>query len=345
MKNYLLLTNLLICLTAISQTPLEKGDVMVLGVNSNNSCGLANQVDIIFLVFLKDVQTNTTFYLTDNGWAGSNFNTNEGIIKVQRTGGLLPAGSISKIIIDDVGGGTSPGWTLQRQTSANPFNLNTNADQFFIWQGTWNSSGNMTGNFLVSFNTKRTWTSTGAAAENSIFPSTQTCFHQSFHLNENRRYRYYNGPTNSISHGEWFVRILNKDRWKNDITNDMSGCDLFNSNFTLTNIPIQTSIPSQEICKGESLTTLEVVDETNVVLYQWYSNTTPSNTGGSLIPGANNHTYTPPNTAIGTTYYYCVMTIDLPLNGVSNTTDCTFVSNVFKVTVNPNPITSPVTPL
>lgn len=41
--------------------------------------------------------------------------------------------------------------------------------------------------------------------------------------------------------------------------------------------------------------------------YQWYSNTTNSNTGGTLISGASNATYTPSTTTAGTTYYYCIV--------------------------------------
>ncbi len=38
--------------------------------------------------------------------------------------------------------------------------------------------------------------------------------------------------------------------------------------------------------------------------YQWYSNTTYTNTGGTLIPGAQSTTYLPPTQNTGTTYYY-----------------------------------------
>jgi len=40
--------------------------------------------------------------------------------------------------------------------------------------------------------------------------------------------------------------------------------------------------------------------------YQWYSNTTASNVGGTLIPGANAASYTTP-TLTNTSYYYCVV--------------------------------------
>jgi hypothetical protein len=49
---------------------------------------------------------------------------------------------------------------------------------------------------------------------------------------------------------------------------------------------------------------------TNVTSYQWFSNTTNSNTGGIAISGATSSTYTPPSTIaeLGTKYYYCEAT-------------------------------------
>lgn len=46
---------------------------------------------------------------------------------------------------------------------------------------------------------------------------------------------------------------------------------------------------------------------TGDVTYQWYSNTTDSNQGGTAIPNETNATYTPTVTTFGTTYYYCVV--------------------------------------
>ena len=44
------------------------------------------------------------------------------------------------------------------------------------------------------------------------------------------------------------------------------------------------------------------------ITYQWYSNTTNSNNGGTIIEGATSSTYTAPTSTAGTTYYYCVVT-------------------------------------
>ena len=50
------------------------------------------------------------------------------------------------------------------------------------------------------------------------------------------------------------------------------------------------------------------------VTYQWYSNTTNSTEGGTLIADATGTTYTPATDAVGNQYYYCVAT-----NGSSTT--------------------------
>lgn len=47
------------------------------------------------------------------------------------------------------------------------------------------------------------------------------------------------------------------------------------------------------------------------ISYQWYSNTTNSNEGGTKITtNGESNTYTPPVTTAGTTYYYCIATAD-----------------------------------
>jgi len=42
--------------------------------------------------------------------------------------------------------------------------------------------------------------------------------------------------------------------------------------------------------------------------YQWFSNTSNSNSGGALIPSATANSYTPSTAVVGTLYYYCVVT-------------------------------------
>jgi hypothetical protein len=81
--------------------------------------------------------------------------------------------------------------------------------------------------------------------------------------------------------------------------------------------PSSTSVaPSaaQSICQGGASNTLTATSTTTgacgtpTTLYQWYSNTTNSNTvaGATLIAGATSSTFTPPTGTIGTLYYFCV---------------------------------------
>lgn len=54
---------------------------------------------------------------------------------------------------------------------------------------------------------------------------------------------------------------------------------------------------------------VNMVDEDNDELhYQWFYNTANSVDGGTAITGATSKTYTPDITAVGTLYYYCVIT-------------------------------------
>ena len=79
-------------------------------------------------------------------------------------------------------------------------------------------------------------------------------------------------------------------------------------------ISISTQPASADYVTGATVKPLTVVatvsnGEGYTLSYQWYENTTNSNTGGNPISGATTKSYTPtlPSTA-GTTYYYCVVT-------------------------------------
>ncbi|WP_460191316.1 PKD domain-containing protein, partial [Urechidicola sp. KH5] len=66
--------------------------------------------------------------------------------------------------------------------------------------------------------------------------------------------------------------------------------------------------------------------------YQWYSNTTNTNTGGTLIPGATSDSYTPPTSTVGTLYYYVV------ISQSPGSLDCEVVSNTAAVITTTAPI-------
>ncbi|QJX47771.1 T9SS type A sorting domain-containing protein [Hymenobacter taeanensis] len=68
--------------------------------------------------------------------------------------------------------------------------------------------------------------------------------------------------------------------------------------------PTITAQPqSLTACPG-SAASLAVTASAPVTGYQWFSNTSSSNTGGALLPGATGATYAPATAAAGTRYYY-----------------------------------------
>jgi len=77
--------------------------------------------------------------------------------------------------------------------------------------------------------------------------------------------------------------------------------------FNATSISSQTT-PAATYAVGASATALSVNASGAGLTYQWYSNTTASNTGGTLISGAATSSYTPSTTSVGVTYYYCMVT-------------------------------------
>ncbi len=94
-----------------------------------------------------------------------------------------------------------------------------------------------------------------------------------------------------------------------------SNCGTSTSNTVVINvnkataITTQPSTAGQTLCENTSATALSVVATgTGTLGYQWYSNTTGSNTGGTLISGATSSSYTPVTATAGTLYYYVVVT-------------------------------------
>ncbi|MFM1773085.1 MAG: hypothetical protein RLZZ71_2227, partial [Bacteroidota bacterium] len=68
--------------------------------------------------------------------------------------------------------------------------------------------------------------------------------------------------------------------------------------------------------------------------YQWYYNINPVSSGGTLIPGATSSSFVPPANAVGTIYYYCVVTF--PQSTLCNT----IISNNVPAIVVPDPVAS-----
>ena len=77
--------------------------------------------------------------------------------------------------------------------------------------------------------------------------------------------------------------------------------------------------------------------------YQWYSNTSSSNKGGTKISEATSATYSPSISTTGTTYYYCVVTVKNGSDTASATTavvPVTVASQAGSVTISNNKTTA-----
>lgn len=99
------------------------------------------------------------------------------------------------------------------------------------------------------------------------------------------------------------VQASDVGRYRVLITNS-SGAAL--SNYAYLNTVIALQPQSTPACQGTPIT-LETIANGADVTYQWYSNTTNSNTGGTIIPDATSRFYNPPVSTVGITYYFAVV--------------------------------------
>jgi hypothetical protein len=98
------------------------------------------------------------------------------------------------------------------------------------------------------------------------------------------------------------------------------------SNTVYLNAFISLNPSSASVCIN-SAATISASANGGSITYQWYSNTTNSSTGGSIIPGATSSSYAPPTTPAGVKYYYAT--------AITNGQSCTAVStSAAAITVN-----------
>jgi len=107
-------------------------------------------------------------------------------------------------------------------------------------------------------------------------------------------------------------------------------------------IPVIIGQPTGEevVLNGNAMliVTAETADN-GTLSYQWFRNSTNSNTGGTPVSGAIGATFAPDTSTIGTTYYYVVVTNTN--NNVNGTRTSTITGNAVPVSV----ITTPDAPL
>ena len=119
------------------------------------------------------------------------------------------------------------------------------------------------------------------------------------------------------------------------VTPIVDGCTGTPKNLTITINPspaITQQPQSSSVCIDGIPNTLSIAykNGTGIPKFEWYRNSVRDSLSGTLIPTATSETYVPPTNAIGTMYYYCILT--LPSGGCSS-----LISNIATVTVNPLP--------
>ena len=159
-------------------------------------------------------------------------------------------------------------------------------------------------------------------------------------------YQWYRNATNSILGGTAISGATNSNYTPPTatvgtiyyycvITQTGLGCGVTSntSEVKVTPGPTITVQPkSSTVCVNGIATTLDLtyINGTGSVSYEWFSNTINSTSSGSPISVSTSATYTPPTTAVGTTYYYCILTFSS--GGCGSIT-----SQIATVTVTPPP--------
>lgn len=112
-------------------------------------------------------------------------------------------------------------------------------------------------------------------------------------------------PPSTITGTTYYYAVITSSC--ESITSEVSGAFTVNQN---TQVDSQNT-PAQAVCIGLPFNPISVTASgTGLLTYQWYSNTSNSNSGGIAITGATSSSFTPPSTIAGTTYYYAVVASD-----------------------------------
>ena len=171
-------------------------------------------------------------------------------------------------------------------------------------------------------------------SKNSEILGTQTGVNVTYHTSQNDA----NLGQNAITSINTVNRIIYVR-----LTMAASGCHL-TTTFNLVVNQVQTittqPLATQDVCIGGDITpfTIAYSGGLGTPSLQWYSNTTNSNTNGTIISGATTTIYAPPTfTTAGDNYYYAVVTYSgLDCGNVASTTALVRVVPDPTVSITPN---------
>ncbi|MFF2886624.1 S-layer homology domain-containing protein [Paenibacillus sp. NPDC057967] len=145
----------------------------------------------------------------------------------------------------------------------------------------------------------------------------------------------YDVPTNAAGTFYYYVGVIN-------INNNVNGTKTAStlSHAAEVNVLVHAAAPSimtqpsdevMNVGDSKSLSVVAMSGDGGTLSYQWYRNTASSNTGGTLIPGADSASYEVPTNTAGTFYYYVVVTNTN--NNVNGTKTATAATRAVEVTV------------
>ncbi len=136
----------------------------------------------------------------------------------------------------------------------------------------------------------------------------------------------------ALNQTSWFIRRVSAN-----------GVTVFSTPIEITvasgpEITVQPATATQGLCQGGAGTfnPLTVSSSVASVTYQWYSNTIASNTGGTLIAGATNPSYTPSISLPGTFYYYCQVSSPSGCPSVSDVSGAISIISGLQITTQPS---------
>ena len=254
---------------------------------------------------------------SNNIWVGMTFDNNGG------TGATLAElNNLGMVLADPPTVGSSTD-TYFSTTAAGSFNSSNPLGSLG------NFSGSPVANFLFGFSactTATSVTSQSTAAQTQCFGGTFAAITVSA-TGCSLSYQWYRNASNSNSGGTSLLAANGAQTYSytpqatasgtkyyycvvsgtcGPDTTDVSGAFLTNATTTVT----YQSTAAQTQCYGGTFAAITVSATGDGLTYQWYSNASNSNSGGTTLDAANGaqtDSYTPQATASGTTYYYCVV--------------------------------------
>ncbi|MFV0210772.1 hypothetical protein OBK22_03015 [Empedobacter falsenii] len=332
-------------------TILEKGDIVVVGINENANCISSNLgsgrpqelLDQIYLAALVDLKENTILDFTDNGYFRfhpNNFGGTEGMLRFKlKTGRTITSGEIFKIdLVGPLGGkvdyksnleSLNPNWEVViSNTSFMNFDITAGDQLFILNNGEWSRSKfsgdhnyEYSGRFIFGMNLKDNWQRKADGTRDSELPGRELLDTDVAKKN----IRQYNltmktGSNSSISSNYYngLKTPTSKDQWLIRFLNpdnwSLFTCNQFNTNFNTNKLEIVSQLSEKEACVDAPFTLevdLDVTKTSNTIQTNYEWFKTSTPTNTGGTFIGSGRQLNFIESTTGTYYYYCKITYQL----------------------------------